>query len=125
MQSVPVRVALVFVLGLCLACSGCTTLQRVQLPAGVTRDSLPAIKPGDRVEVVLKSGEQKQFRVAAITESGLQGRTDSVAFADIAVLEVRRVHAWRTTGAVLGAVAGVVVVGFAILVSALVSGEEE
>lgn len=124
-QTGPVRIALVVLLGLSLLCSGCTTLQRVHLPERVTSQSLTAVKPGDRVEITLKSGEQKRFRIAEITETGLQGRRDSVAFADIAALDVRRVHAWRTTGAVLGTVVAVAVVGFAILLSAYLSGEEE
>jgi hypothetical protein len=124
-QSVPVRVALVLVLSLSLLCSGCTTLQRVPLPERVAQESLTAVKPGDRIVVFLKSGEQKRFRIAGITETGLEGRNDSVAFADIASLDVRKVHAWRTTGAVVGTVVGIAVIGFAILVSAILSGEEE
>jgi hypothetical protein len=119
------RIPLVALLSLCLTCTGCSTLRPVDIPASITQESLPAVKAGDYVEIVLRSGGEKKFRVTAVTVEGVQGKNDYVAYADITLLEVRKVSALRTGGVVLGAIAAVAVIGFAILMSAYLSGEEE
>jgi hypothetical protein len=113
------RIALLTLLALCLACNGCTTLRPVDISSVVTRQSLPAVKPGEGVEITLKSGERKEFRVVAVTAEGLQGKNAYVAYTDIALLEVRKVSAARVAAIIVGVAAVLAAIAIASLRDAL------
>jgi hypothetical protein len=109
--------AIVMLLGVCLACSGCTTTRAVALdppPAASARE----FEPGRRVAVVLRDGTEIRGWVVAAREDGLtidsgsSGRPRDVAFRDMKSLQVRDPSKGRTIAAAIG---GVLVVAAGVL----------
>ena len=85
-----------------LSMVGCTTLQ----PLAVNPSNLSSsLKPGDRVELVTRSGEQLQLKIDSVDANGLQGDGKQVAFNDIQSIDRKETDTKRTAWIVLGVVA--------------------
>lgn len=83
-----------------LSMVGCTTLQPLD-----TSSASSSLKPGDRVELVTKSGEQLQLKVDSVDANGLQANGQRVAFNDIQSISRKETDTKRTAWIVLGVVA--------------------
>lgn len=98
---------LMMLLGVCLACSGCTTIRPVTLdpPPVPARGTL---EPGQRVIAVLHDGRKVGGTLIAADEHGLTvrpsafGTPHQVEFADMASLQIREIATGRTVAAVIG-----------------------
>jgi len=85
-----------------LAMVGCTTMQ----PLTVDPSKLSgALKRGDHVALVTAKGEQLQFVVENVDDSGLQGEGRRIAYSDIQSISRKEISAGRTALVVLGVVA--------------------
>jgi hypothetical protein len=79
--------------------SGCTTLQ----PLPEDRSALEqTVKPGDKVHVITRDGNEKEFKVTQVTEQRIEGENQSVAMDDIAKIERRDISGWKTGGLAFG-----------------------
>jgi len=63
------------------------------------------LKPGDTVQVTLRDGSQKEFKLGAIESDALSGSGQRFAFADISQLARKQMDGTRTTLLVVGLVA--------------------
>jgi len=102
---------------LSLVLTGCTTLQNVPLP--VSPGDAVAVHLGDQVKVQRRDGTALAFQVTNIEPDTLAGQNVTVHYADLTTLQVKRVSALRTGGAIVGAVVLVMLVvgvsgGFAV-----------
>lgn len=113
-----IRSGLVLALTLCLVSSGCTTLSAIPVSPGTGTPDTQQLRRGDVVEVTLKDGRVRKFRITAVTEHALEGAHDSVARADIAAVHVRTFSTGRTLGLAGGVVAGAAVLLVALIVAA-------
>ena len=114
------KCALIALLSACMVMAGCTSTRHVpfgNLPA----NEAPALDAGETVRVVLKSGQVRRLKIAAVDHDTITGRDlDSagsgvsiqLALADVQTMEVRHVNSGRTTALVLGILAGVVLLAF-------------
>ncbi len=85
-----------------LALLGCMTTQ----PLSADRQQLAReLAPGDRVEVVTKSGETLKFAIESVDEQGLRGAGRQVAYQDIESIGRTKVNVGRTALIVIGAAA--------------------
>ena len=106
------RAIVAMLLGVSILFTGCTTLRSVPVPAP-GQPQTESVKIGDKVEVVTKNGGKLAFTVTAIESEAFVGNAKEVAtpirvsYDDIAGLQVRRVDALHTTGAVVVAVVAV------------------
>jgi hypothetical protein len=96
----------------CLA-TACTSM-RSAAPAATEHETRLEVRTGDTVRVLTKYRERHSFKVTSLTPASLVGtavtvsRDDrdkpgtpvEVAYADLALIEVRHVSAVKTTGAV-------------------------
>lgn len=94
------------VVALALTAIGCGTFNVVPLATTPADNaaSLAAkrVAPGDTVRVVLKNGQQSEFKVRAVEDDALVGQDGQrVVYADIALLERRSISAKKTTLLVL------------------------
>jgi hypothetical protein len=86
--------------------TGCTTLRSVPVPAP-GQPQTESVKIGDKVEVVTKNAGKLAFTVTAIESEAFVGKAKEVAtpirvnYQDIAGLQIRRLDALHTTGAVV------------------------
>ena len=107
-----VRAIVAMLLAVSILCTGCTTLRSVPVPAP-GQPQTESVKIGDKVEVVTKNGGKLAFTVTAIESEAFVGKAKEVAtpirvsYDDIAGLQVRRVDALHTTGAVVVVVVAV------------------
>jgi hypothetical protein len=85
-----------------LAMLGCSTLQPLDGDGEQLRATL---KRGDHVQVVTGSGEQLQFYIDSLDETGLRGGGHRIAYADIHSISRKRIATGTTALAVLGIVA--------------------
>jgi hypothetical protein len=107
MQEGRMKLLMIMLLGMCLACSGCTTIRPVTLdpPPVPARGTL---EPGQRVTAVLHDGREVGGTIIAADENGLTvrpgafGTPHQVAFADMASLQMREIATGRTVAAVIG-----------------------
>lgn len=109
------KAALVAVLVLCLATSGCTSA-RVMTPGAPQTSGKQALRAGDRAKIRLKSGTERELTIRAFdaqTLTGVEGKgknatTVQIAMADVQSVEYRRTSGLRTAGLVLLVTAAVV-----------------
>ncbi|KUJ83587.1 hypothetical protein AWR36_006950 [Microbulbifer flavimaris] len=93
------RYSVVVVFSVLFFLSGCTSLQPVELGSielqeKIVKEDLVAV--GDRIKVVLDSGERKSFKVAEVTPTHIYGADDSVSIDSIAALESREFSGGKT-----------------------------
>lgn len=81
--------------------------------------TLPDLRAGDRLTLITRAGETRRIRLRSVDAGVLRGEQESIAVADIGNLEVRRISAGRTAGAIVGGILGVAAVGFYALVRSL------
>jgi hypothetical protein len=94
------------VVALALTAAGCGTFKVVPLATNPADNaaSLAAkrVAPGDTVRVVLKNGQQSEFKVRSVEDDALVGQDGQrVVYADVALLERRSISATKTTLLVL------------------------
>ncbi len=90
-------------LAVAVFCGGCTSVQSV---SGSGRTDIAAIvKPGDRVDCVLRDGTPLRFTVTKVEPGALFAQERRIATADIAHLKVRRISTGKTLLLVGGLVA--------------------
>jgi len=110
------------VVALALTAVGCGTFNVVPLATNPANNaaSLGAkrVAPGDTVRVVLKNGQQSEFKVRSVEDDALVGQDGQrVVYADIALLERRSISATKTTLLVLSpfiALTGAFLIGIII-----------
>jgi len=124
------KAAAIALLGICLVLTGCTTTHYIPFN-NLQANEAPALSPGDKVRVTLKSGQIRSLKVAAAdaqTITGLDldkahsGISIQIALADVQTLQVREFEGRRTFWLVAGVVAIVAAVMYATAVSELDSG---
>ncbi len=111
------KAALVALLSLSLFLSGCVSTHSVT-PAPAGNFTRAELRPGDRAEVLLKSGKTRVIKVDALDSQTLTGRerqagesvSVQIALADVQTIEVRRGSILRSAGLVIGIAAGLFVV---------------
>jgi len=120
----PIPGARLFVAALIFAgslLSGCTSLRDVPLPSAAPQTAPTAVKVGDQVHVLTRSGKTLDFQVTAIESDALNGKDVRVLDRDIASLQVRRLSKGRTTTLVAtvggGAVTIAVIVWFVRMIT--------
>jgi hypothetical protein len=85
-----------------LSMVGCTTIQ----PLSVNGSELSrTLKKGDKVEVVTAKGQQLNFKVDSVDDSGLQGAGQRIAYNDIQSISRKEIDTKSTTWVVLGVLA--------------------
>lgn len=84
--------------------SGCTSFQPVHPVPDVMKSQLHT---GDNVRVVQRDGELLAFKVLEVGADGLLGQDQSVAYEDIAQIEVKRPDERETLWLVGGVLIGV------------------
>jgi hypothetical protein len=118
--------ALILLLGLCLALTGCTTTHNIPF-SNLQGNQAPAISPGESVRVTLKSGQVRRLKVAVVDAETITGRDldakDSgtsiqIALADVQALHVREFEGKQTFWLVFGVVAGVLTIAYYGMASA-------
>jgi len=110
-------------LACCLALTSCTTVRTVAVP-GTSAQEIPDIQVGDRVVVLLKSGQSESFKVTSVGTAAIYGEHRSIAYSEIQSLEIRKLNGRRTAWLGVGIVAGIAAVLYAALLVALAQGEE-
>jgi len=78
---------------------GCTSLQPVELPVSELREKIVndnLIVTGDRIEVVLDSGERKSFTVTTVTPTHIRGEHESAPIDAIVALETKEFSGGKT-----------------------------
>lgn len=122
------KAALIALLCACLVLNGCTTPRLVPLGPQPS-ESVPAVQAGDRVDIVMKSGERLELRVTEVATGSLtgtyDGNTRQIATADIGSMTVRRFSFGRTAGAVLVTVGVAALALFALAIHALTSCDRD
>ena len=103
-----------WVLSICLT-TACAT-EQVLLDQHGSEPYEQNLAVGDRVEIVTAQLERHEFVVTGISDAGLSGDDNYVAFTDVRIIEVEHGHAspWKTVGR--GAAAIVFIVGTAGMV---------
>lgn len=83
----------------CFAMLGCMTAQ----PLSADRTQLSqTLQPDDRVVIVTTAGHRLDFKVEKVDESGVHGAAQSVEYADIESISLKRFQAGRTALIALG-----------------------
>jgi hypothetical protein len=85
-----------------LSMVGCTTIQPLSVNASELSRTL---KKGDKVEVVTSKGQQLNFKVDSVDDTGLQGAGQRVAYNDIQSINLKQTDTKTTTWVVLGVLA--------------------
>jgi hypothetical protein len=76
-----------------LIASGCTSLR----PLPDEKNALEhAVKPGDKVYVITRDGQEMEFLVTQIANERIEGPRQGVAVDDIAKIERREISVWKT-----------------------------
>ena len=76
--------------------AGCTSFEPVDLS---NLREMGGIQPGDEVRVVTKEGTERQFEVTAVKPARIEGLRFQFNAWEIATLQRREFHTWRTVGA--------------------------
>lgn len=113
-----IRYGLVLVLTLCLVSSGCTTMSPIPMSTETGAPGTQQLRRGDVVELTLKDGQVRKFRITAVTEQAIEGAHERVAHADIVAVHVRTFSTGRTLGLAGGVVAAAAVLLVALVVAA-------
>ena len=77
-----------------LSMAGCTTIQPLSVNASELARTL---KRGDQVEVTTSRGQQLNFKVDSVDDTGVQGAGQRVAFNDIESISRKQTDTKRTT----------------------------
>lgn len=78
--------------------SGCTSLR----PLPVQKDALEqTVKPGDKVHVITRDGQEMEFKVTRISNALIEGTEQGVAMGDIAKIERREISVWKTAAIIV------------------------
>lgn len=85
-----------------LSMVGCTSIQPLSVNASELSRTL---KKGDKVELVTSKGQQLNFKVDSVDDTGLQGAGQRVAYNDIQSISRKEVDTSKTVWVVLGVVA--------------------
>ena len=85
-----------------LSMVGCTTIQPL---SGNASELSRTLKKGDKVEIVTAKGEQLNFKVDSVDDTGVQGAGQRVAFNDIQSISRKEIDTKSTTWVVLGVLA--------------------
>lgn len=89
---------------------GCTSLQLIDLSSAQVRDHIRAgqiVQLGDRISVTTEDGKTQEFKVAAVTDSTVQGGDVKVLIDSIVSVRTKQRNRLRTALATTGIVAGV------------------
>jgi hypothetical protein len=106
--------ALVALISICVAATGCTTTRTLPRPAMAAEAQSAGLRPGDKLIVTLRTGEVRKFRLIAVEADALTGKDVRISFADIEKLQTRKVSG-RKVAAIIGAT--VVVIGGALAIA--------
>jgi len=107
------KTAVIALLGICLVLTGCTTTHYIPFN-NLQANEAPALRPGDKVRVTLKSGQIRRLKIAAAdaqTITGLDldkahsGTSVQIALADVQTLQVQEFEGVRTFWLVAAVVA--------------------
>lgn len=123
--------AVVALLSLCLAFTGCTTTRLVPLSERPA-EGRPAVRIGERLHITLKTGEELDLKVTQVATgtvtgkrlSAPRGATLQIAMSEVQGMSARRFEAGKTVGLVLGVAAGLVVLAYAAALAALTSCDD-
>jgi hypothetical protein len=125
------KAALIVLLSLCLASTGCTTSRWVNLPQP-PGESAPRVDIGEKVTLTMKSAARQRLKVAAVDANTLTGTTlDSprgrlvqVSLADVETMTASRFSGGKTLGLAAGVVAGVLALWVAALYASVNTCED-
>ncbi len=92
-----------------LLTTACSTLRPLPRDSGSLAE---ALEPGDRVHLITRDGQDLEFDLKAVSEGKIVGEHQEVAVADLARIEKKEIHPWKTAGLGLGILAGVVAAAF-------------
>ncbi|MGB7930669.1 MAG: hypothetical protein WCH04_00330 [Gammaproteobacteria bacterium] len=73
--------------------SGCTSLRPLPDERNVLEQ---VVKPGDKVHVITRDGQEMEFLVKQIANERIEGPRQGVAMDDIAKIERREFSVWKT-----------------------------
>ena len=73
--------------------SGCTSLRELPDEKNALEQ---AVKPGDKVHVITRDGQEMEFKVTQIANERIEGSEQGVAMDDIAMIERREISVWKT-----------------------------
>jgi len=73
--------------------SGCTSLRELPDEKNALEQ---AVKPGDKVRVITRDGQEMEFKVTQIANERIEGSGHGVAMDDIAMIERREISIWKT-----------------------------
>ena len=104
--------------------SGCATTRTVETTNPLNIEA--SLDRGDRVSLITTDRRHYEFRVAALSEEGIDGRlkggsTVVIPYDQIEYLSVRVPRPARTAGAVVGGIVGGTVAVYAVAVGAAVA----
>ena len=85
-----------------LSMVGCTTVQPLSVNASELSRTL---KKGDKVELVTSKGQQLNFKVDSVDDTGLQGAGQRIAYNDIQSINRKEIDTKSTAWVVLGVLA--------------------
>jgi hypothetical protein len=91
--------------------SGCTTMRPITPTPTAIEET---VRPGDKVRVTTRDNRELEFEVQEITENRLVGEQVKVTFSDIGNIERKESNPVKTTGLVVGVLAGMILLGLAI-----------
>src|ERR1035438_5394075 len=90
--------------------AGCTTLQPIEGTANELQGRISSgglLEVGDRVSIVTRDDQTHAFRIRAISDGVIQGKSDSVPVAQVVTLQKREFSRAKTCLLVAGIVLGV------------------
>ena len=100
----------VALLGMCVTFPACTTTRHVSLNAPPSATQ-PALEPGRKAVILLRSGVELRGTIVAADENGLTLRSRSasirgVSYGDMESLQTSRISTGRTAAAIGGGLVG-------------------
>jgi hypothetical protein len=85
-----------------LAMTGCMTMKPMDVDPAQLRG---ALKQGDQVQVVTSSGQELQFKIDSLDETGLQGGGQHIAYNDVRSISRKQIDMAKSGLIALGVVA--------------------
>jgi hypothetical protein len=85
-----------------LAMTGCMTMKPMEVDPTQLRGTL---KQGDQVQVVTSSGQELQFKIDSVDDTGLQGGGQRIAYNDVRSISRKQIDVAKTSLIALGVVA--------------------
>jgi hypothetical protein len=82
-----------------LVCSGCTTLEPVQVPSEQLHERMSSgeiVHVGDDVKIATADGKRHQFRVTAVTADTISGEKIDIRIVDVVAVETRKFSGGKT-----------------------------